>query len=297
MPTARPLEKANEALKAVNANHSTEYELIGCFSTGEWGAYRIVEPGGRPAVFKFFWNLQDTNIIDSDPDLARAITDHLRSLGYPTPEYLHTGRLNKDGLYWVMEELPGKPLWENPTVNQVEKLVSLLKLQRNQAVSREQDLSIFVKDVVFREKFGKSAKLKNYSDVTRELLDQVLKSVEGMEALPLTSEDIVHGDFSYHQAMVENGEIVGIIDWQEAGCGDWLIDLTRLIYSLHDRPKLAAPIVKEVKQQDPCKIKLYTAYTVLEMVSWPVYKHDREVSPKSISKAQSAINFVNHCVF
>lgn len=122
-------------------------------------------------------------------------------------------------------------------------------------------------------------------------------AVEGIENLSLPNKDIVHGDFSYHQAMVENGKIIGIIDWEEAGCGDWLIDLTRLIYSLHDRPKLAAPVVKKLKQHDPRKIKLYTAYTVLEMISWPVYKHSREILSGAINKAKSAVYFVNNCIF
>lgn len=289
-----PLEEASHVLSLVNADHSTKYELIGRFSTGEWGAYRIAEPEGRSAVLKFFLDLQDTNIVDADPDLARQITDHLRSLAYPTPRHLHGGWLRGDGLYWVMEELPGRPLWENPTVSQVERLLSFLRLQRNQAVSERQDLSVYVKAVVFEGRYGRSHKLATYSTETRELMDQVERSVKGLEDLLLTRRDIVHGDFSYHQAMVENGNITGIIDWQEAGCGDWLIDLTRLMYSLHDRSELAAPVVEEVEHEDPRKIRLYTAYTVLEMVSWPVYRHSWEVSSGAINKARSALDFVNN---
>lgn len=291
------LEEASAVLSLINAHHATEYELIGRFSTGEWGAYRIAEPEGRSAVLKFFVDLQDTNIIDADPDLARQITDHLRPLGYPTPRHLHSGWLNGDGLYWVMEELPGAPLWEDPSVSQVGRLLSFLRLQRNQAVSAKQDLSVLVKDVVFEGRYGKSHKLETLSPETRELMDQVRGSVKGLEDLPLTHGDIVHGDFSYHQAMVKNGNITGIIDWQEAGCGDWLIDLTRLIYSLHDRPGLAAPVVQEARRQDPRKIRLYTAYTVLEMVSWPVYRHSRKVSSGAINKARSALDFVTNRLF
>lgn len=294
MPIEIPLSKVEEVINKINTDHGTKYELINRFSTGEWGAYRIGEPGEKARVLKFFLNLQDTNIVDADPDLAKEIANRLRSLGYPTPKYFQTGRLYKEGLYWVQEELPGEPLWKDPTVEQVEELLSFLKLQRNQAVSEKQNLSEFVKAVVFKGEFGKVAKLRVYSSETRKLLNQVMKLAEGLEDLPLSNKDIVHGDFSYHQAMVENGKITGIIDWEEAGCGDWLIDLTRLIYSLHDRPKLAAPLVKELKQHDPRKIKLYTAYTVLEMVSWPVSRHDREISSGSINKAKSAIHFVNN---
>jgi hypothetical protein len=60
--------------------------------------------------------------VDVEPDRAKEITDSLRLLGYPTPRYLLAGRFNKEGLYWVQEELPGDPLWKDPTVEQVKKL-------------------------------------------------------------------------------------------------------------------------------------------------------------------------------
>lgn len=243
-----PFGKVDEVIDIINFNHGTEHKLIDrFFGTGEWGAYRIAEPGEKPVVLKFFLDLQDTNIVDPDPNLAKRITDRLRMLGSPTPKYLISGRLYKEGLYWVQEELPGEPLWKNPTVEQVKKLLSFLKRQRNQAVSEKQNLSEFVKAVVFKGDFGKVAKLRSYSSETKTLLDEAMKLAEGTENLPLPNNDIVHGDFSYHQVMVKDGKITGIIDWQEAGCGDWLIDLTRLIYSLHDRPKISRPDCKRVK--------------------------------------------------
>lgn len=297
MPINIPLEKVNEIIKVINSNHGTNYKLVSRFDTGEWGAYRLAEPGKKSVVLKFCLDLQDTNIIDADPNLAREITDRLRSLGYPAPKHFQSGRLNKEGLYWIQEELPGEPLWKNPTVAQVKKLLSFLKLQRNQAVSGKQNLSELVKLVIFKGKFGKTAKLRNYSSETGALLDQAMELAEGTKSLLLSNKDIVHGDFSYHQVMVKDDKIVGIIDWQEAGCGDWLIDLTKLIYSLHDRLKLSAPVIKELRNQDPRKIRLYTAYTVLEMVSWPVFRHDEEILSGSINKAKSAIHFVNNCIF
>jgi hypothetical protein len=275
MPITVPLEKVNKIIKTINTNHNTNYELTSQFDTGEWGAYRLSGPGQKSVVLKFYLNLLDTNLINPDPNLAKDITDHLRSLNYPTPKHVHSGKLYKEGLYWIQEELPGKPLWNNPTVDQVKNLLTLLKLQKNQAVSEKQNLSELVKLVVFENKFGKAAKLKNYSRETSKLLKRALQLTEGIKSLPLPNNDIVHGDFSYHQAMVKDDKIVGIIDWQETGCGDWLIDLTRLVYSLHDRLELSAPLITELKKQDSHKVKLYTAYTVLEMVSWPIHRHKK----------------------
>ncbi len=285
------MEQVNHALDAINAAHGTEFKLLSRFSTGEWGAYRIAQSDGQSAVLKYVTDLSDTNIVDPDPLLPVRITDRLRMLGYPVPRYLLTGRLQEDGLYWVQEELPGEPLWVDPTVEQVEELVRLLKLQRKQAVSKQQNLSQLVKAVLFKGHGGMIDKLRHYSTETRAVLDDAMDLAEGAADLPLPDTDIVHGDFSYHQAMVEDDRITGIIDWQEAGCGDWLIDLTRLIYSLHDRPRLAAPLMEELRVQDTRRIRLYTAFTAVEMVAWPMYTHDREVSTGSMNKARSALWF------
>ncbi|MDP2363658.1 MAG: aminoglycoside phosphotransferase family protein [Ignavibacteria bacterium] len=249
MPIKISNEKVSEVIDIVNSDHGTNYELIDQFGTGEWGAYRIAERDEGEVVLKFFLDLKDTNIVDPNPNLAKKITERLRGFGYPTPKYLYSGRLYQEGLYWVQELLPGEPLRKNPSVDQVKKLLSLLRLQRNQAVSSEQNLSEFVKAVVFDGAFGKADKLKSYSDDTKMLLDQSMELAREAKELTPPNKDIVHGDFPYHQAMVKDNEITGIIDWQEAGCGDWLVDLTRLIYSLHDRPQLAEPIVEELKKR------------------------------------------------
>lgn len=290
-------EEINYVIRAVNAHHGTNYELLNRFDRGEWGAYRIAEPGKQPVVLKFFINLSNTNIVDVDPDLAKNITDRLLSLGYPVPKYIYSGSISH-GLYWVQQELPGGPLWKNPTVEQIENILSFLLLQKNQAVSEKQNYSLLIKDTVFGKRLGGLRSIQNYSSEIREFLDKLILSIKDLEGLALPKSDIVHGDFSYHQVMVDDGKITGIIDWQEAGCGDWLVDLTRLIYSLHDRPQLANPIIKHVKQEDLPRIRLYTAFTTIEMLVWPIEQSQTNIE-KSFNKAKSAVSFVfeKNCIY
>ena len=291
------LEEVSNVIKAVNSHHGTNFELLDRFEKGEWGAYRIAEPGKQPVVLKFFNDLSNTNIVDADPELVKNITNRLLSLGYPVPKYLYTGRIG-GGLYWVQQQLPGKPLWQNPTVEQIEKILSLLLLQKNQAVSKKQNYSLLIKDTVYGNRLGNLRSIQNYSPEIRKFLDNLMISVKDLEKLSLPDCDIVHGDFSYHQVMVENGGITGIIDWQEAGCGDWLVDLTRLIYSLHDRPHLATPIIRYVKKENLSRIRLYTAFTTIEMLLWPIQQKQVNIE-NSFNKAKSAVNFVfvKNCIY
>lgn len=277
-------------IRTVNKNHGTNYELLNRFDRGEWGAYRIAEHDRNPVVLKFFTDLSITNIVDPDPELAKDITNRLFSLGYPVPKYIYSGRIGK-GLYWVQQELFGSPLWQNPTVEQIEKVLSFLLLQKNQAVSEKQNYSLIVKDTVFGNRLGSLRTIQNYSPEMNEFFNNLRLSVKELEGLSLPNSDVVHGDFSYHQVMVDDGKITGIIDWQEAGCGDWLVDLTRLIYSLHDRPLLTAQIIKKVKKEDLPKIRLYTVFTTIEMLSWPIQQNQINVE-NSFNKAKSAVNFV-----
>jgi len=290
-------EEIDYVIRTVNVHHRTHYKLLNRFDKGEWGAYRIAEPGKQSVVLKFFLDLSNTNIVDVDPDLAKNITDRLLSLSCPVPKYIYSGLISH-GLYWVQQELPGKPLWENPTVKQIEKVLSFLLLQKNQSVSEKQNYSVMIKDTVFGKRLEGLRIRQNYSSEIKGFLNKLMLSVKNLEGLALPKSDIVHGDFSYHQVMVEDDEITGVIDWQEAGCGDWLVDLTRLIYSLHDRPQLATPIVRHVKQEDLPRIRLYTAFTAIEMLSWPI-EQSQTIIEKSFNKAKSAVDFVfeKNCIY
>jgi Ser/Thr protein kinase RdoA (MazF antagonist) len=290
MPTRS--DEVRRVICAINAQLGASYELVERFDTGEWGAFQIRDLVGAVFVLKFVLDPEKSNIVDATPEQSMRLNQRLLSLGYPVPEFYHVDYLPHRGRYWVMQKLPGKPLWQDPTVTQVEQMLTFLNLQKNQAVSKEQNLSQFARDIVFSGRYERRRdRISAYSPETRAFLGRLLDAVKDLEELDLSETDIVHGDFSYHQLMVQDGGITGVIDWQEAGCGDWLIDLTRLVYSLHDRPRLAKPITRVIKEQDMQKIRLFTVFTAIEMLWWPL-----ETQPNSIgaalNKAKSAFEFV-----
>lgn len=286
-----PRDKINKVIKIINDQHHTNFQFLNQYEGGEWGAFRIAELGKTPVVLKYYSDLSQTSLIDADPNLAPLIINHLLKLGYSVPKYLFTGTLEPNGLYWIQEELHGNPLSQDPSIEQVHGMLSLIDLQKDQAVSTQQNWSRIAKEVVFENRFGCCESLKNFSSDTEELVDTMLNAAKGLEKLELPTSDIVHGDFSYRQVMVDGDHITGIIDWQEAGCGDLALDLTRLVYSLHDRPLLVAPILEKLKTHDPKKIKLYIAFTAFEMVGFRIDQNPG--LDKSIKKAKSAMDFVS----
>jgi len=291
VPINTPQDKINKVIKIVNDRHHTNFQFLSQYEGGELGAFRIAEPEGVPVVLKYYSDISESSLVDPDPNLASLITNRLLELKYPVPKYIFAGTLERNGLYWVQEELRGIPLSHDPSIEQINKIVSFIDIQKGQAVSTQQNWSHIAKEVVFSDMFGWRRSLEKFSSETAELVKSMLSATEGLEKLKLPTSDIVHGDFSYRQVMVEGDQITGFIDWQEAGCGDSAIDLTRLVYSLHDRPLLVAPIVEKLKVHDSRKLKLYITLTAFEMVGWRIEQNPR--LDKSIAKAKSALDFVD----
>ncbi|MFD2935858.1 phosphotransferase family protein [Spirosoma flavum] len=52
------------------------------------------------------------------------------------------------------------------------------------------------------------------------------------DLLPLlpTDRHYVHGDFGFENALADGNHLTAILDWAELRCGDWLYDLTYIVY-------------------------------------------------------------------
>lgn len=281
----------NKVIAMINSQLETAYQYQDKVDTGEWGAYRILEGSGEPRILKFVTDCSSTNIFDATPDHYRKLNRHLLKLGYPVPRYTHLGTLGSGGFYWIMEQLPGKPFSGSPNLRQIANLLELLSLQKGEAVSEKQDWSAWVKEVVFRTSCPRKEVVLSYSPETAAFLKKILRQVNDLRDIRLPNEDIVHGDFSYYQLMLEKSQITGLVDWQEAGCGDWLFDLTHLIYRLHDRPVLVSPVVELIPPGVKERIRLYLAFIIMEFLWWGIKYHPEEMAG-SFSKAQSAYDFV-----
>lgn len=62
-----------------------------------------------------------------------------------------------------------------------------------------------------------------------DLLSLVIACNTGMDKLPLEMESrLLHGDLSYHNILVKDGNLAGIIDWEDVVFGDPIFDLANL---------------------------------------------------------------------
>ncbi len=278
--------ETRRVIEEINSQLDTCYTYISKFSQGEWGAYLVAEN----LVLKYFDDLSQTNLTDSTPKTSQLITNRLKSLGSPVSKTVQAGQLKSGGYWWLLERVNGKTISVNPQGVHIKQLLQFLDLHKNQAVSQKQNWSKLVKATVFGESKQKRL-LLDYSENTSDFLNQLLKEVDQLREVSLRNNDIVHGDMSYHQLLVEDEQVTAILDWQEAGCGDWLIDLSRLVYSLHDRPPLVKPALKRLSADDMPKLRLFTAFHILDYLYWPAENSPKKVEA-ALNKAKSAFKFV-----
>lgn len=277
------------ALEYINAAKNGEYALAGDFQGGsEQGAYRLTARDGSGAVLK----LSANPMWRAQIERAKAATDHLRPLGYPVPKYLYIDAMNT-GTFWVESMLPGQVVTA-PTPEQVTKLLALIELQATQSISevQGQDWSWFAAGVVFRGDSGLVRTMMQFSQETSALAAQIEGLVLGLDGKVLGNTDLVHGDYGISQVLSSNGEITGVLDWDQVGYGNRAMDLVGLWYSLIDQPAARDQVFAALRTvADPPTIKIFAAYKLLAMLAWSINHSGGNVATAS-EQAKTALQIL-----
>lgn len=278
------------ALEYINAAKSTAYAISDKFSGGEdQGAYRVVDAAGQSAVLKYSANPMWRTQIER----AKAATDHLRPLGYPVPSYLYIDATSS-GTFWLENELPGQAI-QAPQSGQIDELLRLIELQKNQTISavQGQDWSWYAASVVFRGDAGLVRCLMQFSTETSALAAQIEGLVLGLDGKALGNTDLVHGDLGISQVLAQNQKISAVLDWDQVGYGDRTMDLVSLWYSLMDQPAARDQVFAALtKISDPESIKIFAAYKMLAVVAWHINKAGGEVSTVT-QQAKTALGILH----
>ncbi len=276
-------------LRTINAHHQASFRLLGRYRSGEnQGAYAIADPDGRQLVLK--WQVATSA---SQSRLARAarVTECLQPLGYPVPRYLVIGTAPNGDLYYIEEALPGRPIRRLTEQHQVDRLLELNDLQAGRAVSSEQDWSAYATRVVFDDASGWAASLRAYSVDTAAVVTALEAITTGKRESCRTNADVVHGDLSPGNILVDRGQISGIIDWDAAGCGDRAFDLALLLFYHYDDRRIRDPLrarVLELAGYDA--LCVYLAYTTLGQMDWSIRHHGQSAVDRWLRLAKYVLD-------
>jgi len=257
-------------LSRINERHGTTFRLQKRYAGGEnEGAYALADASGVRYVLKRYEQEQIVPRLER----ARTITAYLRGTGAPVPTYHSIDTLPDGTAYAILSALPGTPS-RALIDDQLQHLLALNDLQAGQAISHEQNWSAYATAVVFDGESGWANSLRAYSPATRSVLSRVQQLVMSKEACCTRTDDIVHGDLSPGNVLVEDGRISGIVDWDAAGCGDRAFDLAKVLYYSYQYGPIHWRLrdrILELSGHDT--LRVYLAYNILAQLDWSIHHH------------------------
>jgi hypothetical protein len=262
-------------LEWINRRHQTSFRLAGKLDGGRQdGAHRLIdEVSGRPAVLKRAFA----------PSAIAAI-QHLRALGYPTPEWLCWGTTPAGEQYLVQALAAGSPP-ARLTPAYLEQIVALNRLQAggNPAPDqREGSWSEYAANVVYANESGWADRLRGYSPASAALMAALDPIVAPYRDLELPNGDIVHGDFNLENILIADDRISAVIDAAFAGYGTRAIDLASLLHFAYVhaedaalRQRLHAELIAAGGRAVQC---VCLAYRCITMAGWAI----EQMPPESV---------------
>jgi Phosphotransferase enzyme family len=283
------LDKPNQGeigavVAAFNAQQGTPYKLIRKLPTGTNGAWLVSDNDGIGHIFKWV----STKDIRADLVRAAAIAHAVDTPATPTPDHEALAYLPQYGTAYVQQYLDGVAA-PFPTTRVVNQLIKLSEGFRNRAQPGSADLSAQVRDTVLHDAQGWQAAIAKFSPDGRELVSEFEQLVAPYRTFRGRTTDIVHGDFTHHNALVDDpatDRLTGYIDWETAGRGDRGYDQARLLFDVYvSGPELGhtpepeavrALTDKIIESSGVAGLTVYMAYWALQVAEFGVNGHPKK---------------------
>lgn len=275
-----------EVLQCINQLHQTHFSLVGKYPDGEQGAFRVVDHLNKAWVLK--WAVGARNLPWMQG--AKTVTDLLRSVGYPAPEYLLIGKLPA-GIYSVQSVLPGSPP-RSLTPVLLARLLELNELQLERAIPGRKDWHQEAVDTVLLggDGYCLHTSLQQHSQETAELLRALQALVTAHQDEPHRTTDIVHGDFQHANILVQDGQVSGVIDWDGSYAGDCAFDLATLLFYAYDEVEAREHLWDYALKRASLKLlSVYLAHLILRQVDWSLRYHDQATSTRYLRRGQALL--------
>jgi aminoglycoside phosphotransferase (APT) family kinase protein len=209
-------------LGAVNTELRDRWQLERRLAGG-WneGAYLLSRPDGSRAVLK--WRA-------SDPERLLGARERVAAAparGWPAPAWLATGRSPAGGA-WVMQEyIDGQP---PPQLNDAvaEQMIEILGLQASLFPGATGGWGQWASGVVFEDWDGLRDRVRTGIPGGRRIVAAVDAIAEACSPEPLSSYDLVHGNFNLANTIATPGRL-WVVDVEALGAGPRAYDLAETL--------------------------------------------------------------------
>lgn len=259
-------------LDHINHQHRTAFTLLDRYPTGEQGAFALADPLGTRFVLK--WT--------PDPTAFRAfqraqhVTNRLRAIGYPAPQYALLGATAKSA-YAIQYALPGQPL-AHLSLACVPDFLALNKRQVAQAGSEPSTWPAPIRDPVLAggNGFCLLEPMQTYSPATARWLQLIQAYVRRADDLAYPTTDIVHFDCHPRNILAVTDRITGVIDWDGWCAGDCMFDVATMLFYSYTDPQIRAPLWQTITRHVGPRVGgVYLAHLIHRQVDWSLRYHDQ----------------------
>jgi phosphotransferase family enzyme len=280
-----------ELLQHINVLHQTTLTLVEKYPDGEQGAFVVADHLNRRWVLKWAPGLRSLQWMQG----AKTVTDLLRSIGYPAPDYLLIGKI-PEGIYSLQSVLPGSPL-RMLTPPLVPRLLELNELQVGRAIVGRKDWHQEAIDTVLvgGDGYCLHTSLQHHSQDTADLLHTLQTLVIAHQDEPHRTNDIVHCDFQPSNILMQDEQISGIVDWDGSFAGDCIFDIATLLFYSYDLFEVRGWLWKYALQRASLKLlSIYFAHLILRQVDWSLRYHDHSTSEGYITRGHMLLQEIAH---
>lgn len=268
---------------AINTHRTGPITLNHRFAVGEGaGAYSITMDTGRAAVLKW-WPVTPNTIRDSRLRVPRI--NRLRDLGWPIPPLLEAGSV-PEALFELWDVAPGQAGVHQPiSASTVSQAIALLNHAKGAALGDGLDwsewLATSIRTAIQRAEPGAS-------EPARDLLLSYRYALDAAEIAP--GVDIIHGDFTSANCLLDGDRIMAVIDLDACRDGDGTIDLIGIAQELEGwdtaDPEAIDHIWRHVfRDSAPDTVRVLLAYWVASTLAWAT---DTEWESHAVETCQKA---------
>lgn len=290
------VSEAEKIVEIINARHHLGALLRERCQGGEQGAFYVEGEDRANYILKL-------TVADRVEMLQQVghVTACLHALGYPAPRYACVGA-TEDTAYSLQEVLPGSPLEVLRRRGQFERLLMLNALQRGQAsalgLACDWPTPVVETVLVGGNGFCILDTLREHSAASAELLVRCQEIVRTNADAVENRADIVHIDFHFHNILVLDGEISGVIDWDGCLGGDATFDLATLLfysYSNHlmygDDGGYVRELWHMVREESGLPaLRVYLAHMLVRQMEWSLRLHERPVAEHWLRVARMVLD-------
>ena len=157
----------------------------------------------------------------------------LADRGYPVPQYVWFGLLDRDRYLIAQRRLPGHPV-QVPDEDMLRELISLVELQAGAGIEPgSRDMAGYHALVLFEgwDHFWRDARAA--SAEAQGVCARLTRLLRPFWGYRLAATDFAHGDLNTSNVLVEGSTITGVVDWDEFGLNSRAADLASILFDWH----------------------------------------------------------------